>query len=297
MEEDCVPGVPTPGVDNCHSKEEQIGNPVTEEVHPAFANMKPNCNPAKPCIAGVPVAGIGCCTEEERAIHVRLDAHVEHRPVEVLAVPVALHHEQQQEAVVVPHPGVEVEREQQPAAGEEVPKPKVLAVPLDCNPDPACQPLKEITPGVMDCCAKTVSLDRLLAQDTVVAAEGIVEQQQQQPEAAVVTPEAAAIFSPEVKELQEELQEAKEEQVQEIEKELEEAKEELKEQEESDGNSNSGDIISDVGEDTPSLATAPVIEGEQEAPKVVELPSEADAKFEARVFEWGPGHEVVPNDA
>ena len=86
-------------------------------------------------------------------------------------------------------------------------------------------------------------------------------------------------------------------QVQEIEKELEEAKEELKEQEESDGNSNSGDIISDVGEDTPSLATAPVIEGEQEAPKVVELPSEADAKFEARVFEWGPGHEVVPNDA
>jgi phosphopentomutase len=146
----------------------------------------------------------------------------------------------------------------------------------------------------MDCCAKTVSLDRLLAQDTVVAAEGIVEQQQQQPEAAVGTPE---ILSPEVKELREELQEAKEEQVQEIEKELEEAKEELKEQEESDGNSNSGDIISDVGEDTPSLATAPVIEGEQEAPKVVEIPSEADAKFEARVFEWGPGHEVVPNDA
>jgi hypothetical protein len=208
-----------------------------------------------------------------------------------------MHQEQQQEAVVVPQPGLEVQREQQPVAEEEVPKPKVLAVPLDCNPDPACQPLKEITPGVMDCCAKTVSLDRLLAQDTVVAAEGIVEQQQQQPEAAVVTPEAAAIFSPEVKELQEELQEAKEEQVQEIEKELEEAKEELKEQEESDGNSNSGDIISDVGEDTPSLATAPVIEGEQEAPKVVELPSEADAKFEARVFEWGPGHEVVPNDA
>ena len=294
MEEDCVPGVPTPGVDNCHSKEEQVGNPVAEEVHPAFANTRPNCNPAKPCIAGVPVAGIGCCTEEERAIHVRLDAHVEHRPVEVLAVPVAMHQEQQQEAVVVPQPGLEVQREQQPATEEEVPKPKVLAVPLDCNPDPACQPLKEITPGVMDCCAKTVSLDRLLAQDTVVAAEGIVEQQQQQPEAAVVTPE---ILSPEVKELREELQEAKEEQVQEIEKELEEAKEELKEQEESDGNSNSGDIISDVGEDTPSLATAPVIEGEQEAPKVVELPSEADAKFEARVFEWGPGHEVVPNDA
>ena len=298
MEEDCVPGAPTPGVDNCHSKEEQVGNPVTEVVHPAFfANTKPNCNPAKPCIAGVPVAGIGCCTEEERAIHVQLDAHVEHRPVEVLAVPVAVHHEQQQEAVVVLQPEVEVQREQQPAAGEEVPKAKVLAVPLDCNPDPACQPLKEITPGVMDCCAKTVSLDRLLAQDTVVAAEGIVEQQQQQPEAAVVTPEAAAIFSPEVKELQEELQEAKEEQVQEIEKELEEAKEELKEQEESDGNSNSADIISNVGEDTPSLATVPVIEGEQEAPKVVELPSEADAKFEARVFEWGPGHEVVPNDA
>jgi DNA repair exonuclease SbcCD ATPase subunit len=207
-------------------------------------------------------------------------------------------------------PVAEVQKEEQPAAvAEEVPKPKELAVPLDCNPDPACIPLKQITPGVMDCCAQTISSDPLLAQDTPVIAEG-VERQQQQPEAVAVAAEAESVpATPEVKEIEEELQEARIEQVKEIEMELSEAKEELRQQEEelrqqeeemkrleeTESNNNSKDINSIAAEETQSVVTAPVLEGEQDAPKV-ELPSEADAGVTVRVFEWGPGH-VPPNDA
>lgn len=303
MEEDCVPGVPTPGVDNCHNKEEQVGNPVTEEFKPAaVAITKPNCNPAQPCIAGIPVPGIGCCTEEEREILMEFQA-AQHKPVEVLVVPLSPatqqkqqeqeseqhqqgQQQQEQQQQEQQQPVVEVQKEEQPASvAEEVPKPKELAVPLDCNPDPACIPLKEITPGVMDCCAQTISSDPLLTQDTPFPA------------------------TPEVKEIEEELQEARIEQVKEIEMELDEAKEELRQQEEemkqqeeemkqleeTESNSNSEDINSIAAEETQSVVTAPVIEGEQDAPKV-ELPSEADAGVTARVFEWGPGH-VPPNDA
>ena len=327
MEEDCVPGVPTPGVDNCHNKEEQVGNPVTEESKPAaVAITKPNCNPAQPCIAGIPVPGIGCCMEEEREIHRQFQA-AQHKPVEVLVVPLSpatqqklreQESEQQQQGQQQPvaevqkeeQPVAEVQKEEQPAAvAEEVPKPKELAVPLDCNPDPACIPLKQITPGVMDCCAQTISSDPLLAQDTPVIAEG-VERQQQQPEAVAVAAEAESVpATPEVKEIEEELQEARIEQVKEIEMELSEAKEELRQQEEelrqqeeemkrleeTESNNNSKDINSIAVEETQSVVTAPVLEGEQDAPKV-ELPSEADAGVTVRVFEWGPGH-VPPNDA
>ena len=283
MEEDCVPGVPTPGVDNCHNKEEQVGNAVTEEVEKtqqqaAFVT-KPNCNPARPCIAGVPVPGIGCCTEEERAIYMRLEAQ-EHKPVAVLAVPLSAHQkeeqearrrqqqQQQQDAVVIPQPGVDSSADVQ-----EVPKPKELAVPLDCNPDPACQPLKEITPGVMDCCAKTVSLDYSATQDAAV------EQQLAVVAPVVVPPEAAAIISPEMKDMEANLEE-EQVTVRKIEKELEEAKQALKAQEESIS-------ISGVEEEA---------QQQQQRTPQGDLPSEADAKFEARVFEWGPGHESVSND-
>ena len=323
MEEDCVPGVPTPGVDNCHNKEEQVGNPVTEESKPAaVAITRPNCNPAQPCIAGIPVPGIGCCTEEEREILMEFQA-AQHKPVEVLVVPLSPatqqkqqeqeseQQQQEQQQQEQQQPVVEVQKEEQPASvAEEVPKPKELAVPLDCNPDPACIPLKEITPGVMDCCAQTISSDPLLTQDTPVIAEGVVERQQQEPEAVAVAAEAESVpATPEVKEIEEELQEARIERVKEIEMELDEAKEELRQQEEGmkqqeeemkqleepESNSNSEDINSIAAEETQSEVTAQVIEGEQNAPKV-ELPSEADAGVTARVFEWGPGH-VPPNDA
>ena len=291
MEEDCVPGVPTPGVDNCHNKEEQVGNAVTEEVErtqqPAAFVTKPNCNPARPCIAGVPVPGIGCCTEEERAIYMRPEAQ-EHKPVAVLAVPLSAHQkeeqearrrqrqqeqeqqeqQEQQDAVVIPQPGVDSSADVQ-----EVPKPKELAVPLDCNPDPACQPLKEITPGVMDCCAKTVSLDYSATQDAAV------EQQLAVVAPVVVPPEAAAIISPEMKDMEANLEE-EQETVRKIEKELEDAKQALKAQEESIS-------ISGVEEEA---------QQQQQRTPQGDLPSEADAKFEARVFEWGPGHESVSND-
>ena len=309
-------------MDNCHNKEEQVGNPVTEESKPAaVAITKPNCNPAQPCIAGIPVPGIGCCTEEEREILMEFQA-AQHKPVEVLVVPLSPatqqkqqeqeseQQQQEQRQQEQQQPVVEVQKEEQPASvAEEVPKPKELAVPLDCNPDPACIPLKEITPGVMDCCAQTISSDPLLTQDTPVIAEGVVERQQQQPEAVAVAAEAESVpATPEVKEI-EELQEARIEQVKEIEMELDEAKEELRQQEEemkqqetemkqleeTESNSNSEDINSIAAEETQSVVTAPVIEGEQDAPKV-ELPSEADAGVTARVFEWGPGH-VPPNDA
>ena len=292
MEEDCVPGVPTPGVDNCHNKEEQVGNAVTEEVEKtqqqaAFVT-KPNCNPARPCIAGVPVPGIGCCTEEERAIYMRLEAQ-EHKPVAVLAVPLSAHQkeeqearrrrqqqqqQQQQDAVVIPQPGVDSSADVQ-----EVPKPKELAVPLDCNPDPACQPLKEITPGVMDCCAKTVSLDYLATQDAAV------EQQLAVVAPVVVPPEAAAIISPEMKDMEANLEE-EQVTVRKIEKELEEAKQALKAQEES---------ISISGVEEEAQQQQQQQQQQQRTPQG-DLPSEADAKFEARVFEWGPGHESVSND-
>jgi hypothetical protein len=88
LEKDCLPGARTPGVDNCHEKEKQAGMPVTRKAKPAAAAVtKPNCNPAQPCIAGIPVAGIGCCTEEERAIQRQFEA--QHKPVEVLAVPLS----------------------------------------------------------------------------------------------------------------------------------------------------------------------------------------------------------------
>ena len=292
MEEDCVPGVPTPGVDNCHNKEEQVGNAVTEEVErtqqPAAFVTKPNCNPARPCIAGVPVPGIGCCTEEERAIYMRPEAQ-EHKPVAVLAVPLSAHQkeeqearrrqrqqeqeqqeqQEQQDAVVIPQPGVDSSADVQ-----EVPKPKELAVPLDCNPDPACQPLKEITPGVMDCCAKTVSLDYSATQDAAV------EQQLAVVAPVVVPPEAAAIISPEMKDMKANL-EQEQVTVRKIEKELEDAKQALKAQEESIS-------ISGVEEEAQQQQQQRTPQGD--------LPSEADAKFEARVFEWGPGHESVSND-
>jgi hypothetical protein len=155
----------------------------------------------------------------------------------------------------------------------------------------------------MDCCAQTISSDPLLAQDTPVIAEDVVERQQQKPEAVAVAAEAESVpATPEVKEIEEELQEARIEQVKEIEMELSEAKEELRQQEEgmkrleeTESNRDSEDINSIAVEETQSVVTAPVIEGEQDAPKV-ELPSEADARVTARVFEWGPGH-VPPNDA
>ena len=134
--------------------------------------------------------------------------------------------------------------------------------------------LKEITPGVMDCCAKTVSLDYSATQDAAV------EQQLAVVAPVVVPPEAAAIISPEMKDMEANLEE-EQETVRKIEKELEDAKQALKAQEESIS-------ISGVEEEAQQQQQQRTPQGD--------LPSEADAKFEARVFEWGPGHESVSND-
>ena len=125
----------------------------------------------------------------------------------------------------------------------------------------------------MDCCAKTVSLDYSATQDAAV------EQQLAVVAPVVVPPEAAAIISPEMKDMEANLEE-EQETVRKIEKELEDAKQALKAQEESNS-------ISGVEEEA---------QQQQQRTPQGDLPSEADAKFEARVFEWGPGHESVSND-
>ena len=127
----------------------------------------------------------------------------------------------------------------------------------------------------MDCCAKTVSLDYSATQDAAV------EQQLAVVAPVVVPPEAAAIISPEMKDMEANLEE-EQVTVRKIEKELEEAKQALKAQEESIS-------ISGVEEEAQQ-------QQQQQRTPQGDLPSEADAKFEARVFEWGPGHESVSND-
>jgi hypothetical protein len=214
--EPCIAGVPVPGIGCCSAEERtrQIQwdmehvqqqqqqqqqpelvvvdsaaaavSPVPvvafqEAVAAAATEHRPNCNAAEPCIAGVPVAGIGCCTADQRTRQIQWDAehplelqqiisNEVHRAVEVLEVPLPQPEQQQQPEQPQP------QQQQQQQQG------KHLSVPLDCNPDPACVPLTEIVPNVMDCCAPEYRNDIIypVVIDVVVSEPEPQPQQQQQ---------------------------------------------------------------------------------------------------------------------